>query len=127
MSNQQHTELEVIIPPDVHVAAKRGFIRTTIQAYATSLSAGGLSVAMLLNIMQEPDWPVIIATIIVSILSPVLAGLVSYANILIAGIPEAYTGQQTSLHPVELDVSYIPKHSASEGNDDVAPGDTKLT
>lgn len=106
-----NTDLEVVIPPEVKIAAKRGFIRTTTQAYATSIPTGGIAVTTLIATIKDPDWIVIVATVIAVILSPFLAGLASYLDIMSKGIPEEYTGEATPLTLSELELPYSPKHS----------------
>ena len=79
-----------LIPVDATVAAKRAFIRTTSQAYATAL-AGGLSATVILSLV-EGEVP-LAATLItwgVAVVSPVLAGGSAYFDILSKGIPEGY-------------------------------------
>lgn len=79
-----------VVPPNVIVAAKRGFVRTTAQAYATAL-AGGVSSAALLSWVQEgANVPALVITGVVAVVSPLLAGLGSYLSILAKGIPEDY-------------------------------------
>ena len=79
-----------VIPPAVKIAAKRGFIRTTYQAYAATIPAGGVSAAALIAFAQEPNWIVAGITVGAALLSPPLAGLASYLNITAKGIPEDY-------------------------------------
>lgn len=97
---------EKSIPPNILLAAKRAFIRTTSQAYATAI-AGGISTTAILSLMAgEASWVEYIITWVVALLSPLLAGLASYLNMISDGIPEAYTGKVVT----EQDRSYIPKH-----------------
>ena len=79
-----------IIPPDVHLAAKRGFVRTAAQSLAASIPTGGVAVGTVLGVMQNPDPWVIGATAIAALVSPLLAGLASYVDIIGKGIPTAY-------------------------------------
>lgn len=79
-----------IIPADVHTAAKRGFVRTTAQAFAASIPTAGVSAASLISLVQDPDPVVLICTGVAAILSPLLAGVASYLSIIGAGIPDAY-------------------------------------
>lgn len=117
-------ETEMIIPANVHVAAKRAFLRTTAQAFAASVPTGGIAIASIVGLITEPDWIVIIATILAAILTPFLAGLSAYLNILSKGIPEAYIGEVvTDVQPIELDIPYTPKHSSMEGNTHAATSD----
>jgi len=80
-----------IVPAATKVAAKRGFIRTTAQAYAATIPAGGVSAAVLASVATNPDPVAIVTTVVAALVSPPLAGLASYLSILSAGIPEEYT------------------------------------
>ncbi len=80
-----------IIPPATLKAAKRGFIRTTAQAYATSFSVG-ISAGVIITFIQEgADWVALGITAGVTVVSPLLAGLASFLSILAKGVPEDYT------------------------------------
>lgn len=118
---EYYSDLEVVIPPDLHVAAKRAFVRTTAQAYAATLSGGGITVAMLVSLIKEPDWVVIISTLVVALLTPFVAGLVAYLNIMSKGIPEAYSGVVTDIPPMAIELPYEPRHANAEEEDDADP------
>lgn len=78
------------IPANVKLAARRAFIRTTVQAYAATLPAGGISAAVINQYVSDPD-PILLTVAAVSwFVSPMLAGLASYLDILGKGIPEDY-------------------------------------
>jgi hypothetical protein len=79
------------IPPATVKAAKRGFIRTTAQAYAATIPAGGISAAAIVALVREPDPLLIGATLAAAVLSPPLAGLASFLSILGNGVPKDYT------------------------------------
>ncbi|MCD2170352.1 hypothetical protein LPW41_11655 [Microbacterium sp. JC 701] len=81
---------EKLIPADAQLAAKRGFVRTTSQAYGTAL-AGGVSTAVILGVVtgEAPLVPLLI-TAGVTLVSPVIAGAASYFSILSRGIPGDY-------------------------------------
>lgn len=79
-----------IIPPSVRLAAKRAFIRTTYQAYAATIPAGGISVAAILSFANNPDLLVAGITVGAAVLSPPLAGLAAYFAWTAKGIPEDY-------------------------------------
>ena len=79
-----------IVPAATKVAAKRGFVRTTAQAYAATIPAGGVSAAVLASVATNPDPVAIVTTVVAALVSPPLAGLASYLSILSAGIPEDY-------------------------------------
>lgn len=81
---------EPVVPPHVKVAAKRGFIRTTAQAYATSLTGLGITAALLYDVVSEFDPLRIGVSVAAFALSPLAAGLASYLDILRKGIPEDY-------------------------------------
>lgn len=79
-----------LIPADAQIAAKRGFIRTTAQAYGTAL-AGGISSAVILGMVTGEVQ--LVPTLIVAgvtLVSPLIAGGASYFNILSRGIPAEY-------------------------------------
>lgn len=81
-----------LIPANAQLAAKRGFIRTTSQAYGTAL-AGGITVAAVSDAFVQATsgnpWPLVIAAA-VTVLSPLIAGGASYFSILSRGIPADY-------------------------------------
>lgn len=79
-----------IVPDDVTLAAKRGFIRTTSQAYATALAGGITSTAVLAVVTGEVPLVAVLVTLGVALVSPLLAGAASYLSILHAGIPAEY-------------------------------------
>lgn len=79
-----------LIPVDASVAAKRGFIRTTSQAYGTAL-AGGISSTVILTVIQgEVPLVATLVTWVMVALSPLVAGASSYFSILSKGIPGDY-------------------------------------
>ena len=82
---------EKLIPASTSLAAKRGFIRTTTQAYAATLSAGVSATVILAVINGEIDTTTAVVSLVVALISPPLAGLVSYLQITANGIPEDYT------------------------------------
>lgn len=78
------------IPPGVLQAAKRGFIRTTAQAYSTSL-LGGISASVIINTIEgEPNWVALGITAGVAVVSPLLAGAASFLSIIAKGVPADY-------------------------------------
>lgn len=100
------TPEELIIPPDTRTAAKRGFVRTTAQAFAASIPTAGVSAGTLVAVVQDPDPVILICTAVAAIVSPLLAGAASYLSILSAGIPDAYKGEVIDSTP------YQAKHGA---------------
>ena len=85
-----------VVPPLVKLAAKRGFIRTTAQAYAATLTTG-ISASVILGIVtgQVEIVPILI-TLGVSVVTPFIAGLASYLSIIANGVPTDY--QVTGKH-----------------------------
>lgn len=82
-----------IIPADTKRAAQRGFIRTTAQGYAATLS-GGIAVTAILSIVNgEVELLTAGVTLGVALVSPLLAGLASYLSITAKGIPEDYESE----------------------------------
>lgn len=75
-----------LIPADAHLAAKRGFIRTTTQALAATIPTMGVGGAALSGM----DWRVVAWAVGAALLSSVLAGAASYLSIVSKGIPEDY-------------------------------------
>ncbi|MCT2085028.1 hypothetical protein M3D75_02760 [Microbacterium enclense] len=89
-----------LIPADAQIAAKRGFIRTTAQAYSTAL-AGGISASVILGVVAGEVQ--LVPTLIVAgvtLVSPLLAGGASYFSILSRGIPAAYTPEIVDGQPL---------------------------
>jgi hypothetical protein len=84
------TDPEPTIPPATILAARRAFIRTTAQAYAATIPAGGLSTAAILATIHNPDPVAIGVTIAAAILSPPLAGLAAALQWVAKGIPDNY-------------------------------------
>ena len=79
-----------IVPPATRLAAKRGFIRTTLQGYEAVLAVG-ISANIVLGLIRgEADVLTLAVTAAVAIVSPPLAGLRSWVNITHNGIPEDY-------------------------------------
>lgn len=84
-----------LIPADAHLAAKRGFLRTTAQAYGTAL-AGGITTTVVLSLVagETPLVPTLVAWGVAAA-SPLLAGAASYFSILAKGIPGDYAPKET--------------------------------
>jgi len=81
-----------LVPADAQLAAKRGFIRTTAQAYGTAL-AGGITIVAVSDAFQRAssgDWVPLVIAAAVTVISPIIAGAASYFSILSAGIPADY-------------------------------------
>lgn len=79
-----------VIPADVHLAAKRGFVRTLYQGYAGTLSAGLSATAVLAIVNGEVDLTTVIVTAAVVLLGPVVAATAAYFDISSKGIPNDY-------------------------------------
>lgn len=97
-----------IVPAAVQLAAKRGFVRTTTQAYTATLAAGLPSATAIVALIQDPTgWLLAGITVGLAVLSPPVAGLVSYLSITSDGIPKAYADatlvQQSVLAPSEAE------------------------
>lgn len=79
-----------IIPSSTKLAAKRGFIRTTMQGYEATLAVG-LSANVILSLVRgEVDLVAAAVTAGVAIAAPPLAGLRSWLSITRNGIPADY-------------------------------------
>lgn len=82
-----------VVPADTKLAAKRGFVRTTAQGYAATLS-GGIATSAVLSIVQgEIDLLTVGVTLGVALVSPLLAGLASYLTITSKGVPGEYQAE----------------------------------
>ena len=103
-NTENHTVVE-LIPADVKVAAKRGFLRTTAQAYATSM-AGGISATAIISLLTNSEpWLPILVTWVVALVTPLLSGLASYFSILSRGIPADYQPEEIAVEPPAYGVS----------------------
>lgn len=80
-----------IIPAATKVAAKRGFIRTTSQAAAATLTTGVSASVVLRVVSGQVEAVPMIVTLGIAIVSPLIAGAASYLSILSSGIPDDYT------------------------------------
>lgn len=103
---------EKLIPANAQLAAKRGFIRTTAQAYGTSL-AGGITLALATDAFQQiasgDPWPLVLSGA-VAVFSPVLAGAASYFSILARGIPADYTPEIPPTDAEDGTPAELPPH-----------------
>ena len=99
VENTENDTVVELIPADVKVAAKRGFLRTTAQAYATSM-AGGISATAIISLLTNSEpWLPILVTWVVALVTPLLSGLASYFSILSRGIPADYQPEETVVEP----------------------------
>ena len=99
VENTENDTVVELIPTDVKVAAKRGFLRTTAQAYATSM-AGGISATAIISLLSNSEpWLPILVTWVVALVTPLLSGLASYFSILSRGIPADYQPEETVVEP----------------------------
>lgn len=83
---------DAVVPAAAKLAAKRAFVRTTAQAYGTSL-AGGLTVAVVSDAFQQAsagNWVPLAISGIVTVFSPLIAGAAAYFTWLGKGIPADY-------------------------------------
>ena len=79
-----------IVPEHVRLAAKRGFVRTTAQGYAATLS-GGIAASTIISVVTgEVDLLTVGVTFGVALVAPFVAGLASYLSITSSGIPDEY-------------------------------------
>lgn len=79
-----------LIPDNALLAAKRGFIRTTAQAYGTAL-AGGITATVVLGVVTgEIAFIPTLVTGGVTLVSPLIAGAASFFSLLAGGIPGDY-------------------------------------
>ncbi len=104
-----------LIPADAQIAAKRGFIRTTAQAYGTAL-ASGISATVILGVVtgEVQLIPTLIAAG-VTLVSPVIAGGASYFSILSRGIPADY---EPEIQGGEAVVTGLTRREFRESQDD---------
>lgn len=80
-----------LVPQHVKLAAKRGFIRTTYQAYAATLTTGIPSATAILTLVQDSTgWLLAGITAGLAVVTPPLAGLAAYMSITAKGLPEDY-------------------------------------
>lgn len=101
-----------LIPKELRLAAKRGLVRTSFQAYAATLTASVPSAATLLGIIGDrSQWALALTTLAIAVVSPILAGLASYLSIISNGLPQEYRdatveeieseGGQVVVYPVD--------------------------
>ena len=79
-----------IVPASVKLAAKRGFIRTTFQALAATLTTGVSATVVLGVVSGEVEVIPTAVTLAVALVSPFIAGAASYLSITANGIPNDY-------------------------------------
>ena len=107
-----------LIPADAHLAAKRGFIRTTTQALAATIPTMGIGGAAL----SGADWRVIAWAVAAAVLSSLLAGAASYLSLLSKGIPEDYA-PQVPPRDAETGAVELPDADVRYRGEPVAPRD----
>ena len=79
-----------LIPGGVQLAARRAFLRTTLQGYATSLSGATVTVGGIMSLVETPDPKLIAVTALVALFTPFLAGVSAWLSITYQGIPTDY-------------------------------------
>ena len=79
------------MPAAVKLAAKRAFVRTTLQAYAATLSAGISATVILGLITGQVDALTTAVSVALAVASPPLAGLAAWSSVTSNGIPKDYT------------------------------------
>ena len=99
VENTENYTVVELIPADVKVAAKRGFLRTTAQAYATSMAGGSSATAIISLLTNSEPWLPRLDTWVVASVTPLLSGLASYFSILSRGIPADYQPEETVVEP----------------------------
>lgn len=87
-----------LIPANTKLAAKRGFIRTMSQGYASTLAVGVAATTVISLIQGELDPLVVGVTAGVALVSPLIAGAASYFDITSKGIPEDYAPDEPGKH-----------------------------
>lgn len=83
--------IDPIVPAAVKLAAKRAFVRTTLQAYAATLSAGISATVILGIIAGQVDLLTAAVQFGLAVVSPPIAGLAAWSNVTSNGIPKDYT------------------------------------
>lgn len=78
-----------IVPAAAKLAAKRAFVRTTAQGYATSISASLILSAVAL-IQDSTNWLAVVVAVVTAIVTPLAAGAAAYWSWLSKGIPGDY-------------------------------------
>jgi hypothetical protein len=89
-----------IVPAATKLAAKRAFIRTTLQGYEALLAVGITANAVLAIVRGEVDMVTLGVTAAVAVAAPPLAGLRSWVSITRKGIPEDYQTATLAKHSV---------------------------
>lgn len=81
-----------LIPDTVKLAAQRAFIRTTAQAYSTSISAS-LVIAVVDLLVTPGNWLVTVVAVLTALVTPLAAGAAAYFSWIhkgLEGIPSEY-------------------------------------
>lgn len=77
------------VPASTWLAARRGFLRTTAQAYAAAIPVGGVNVVALTALSDLGPW-LLGLTVAAWLLSPLIAGTAAFLQIVGSGIPDEY-------------------------------------
>lgn len=80
---------EPLVPAAAQLAAKRAFVRTTAQGYATSIT-GSLVISVVSLIQNPGEWLIVVIAILTALLTPLAAGAAAYWSWLSKGIPDEY-------------------------------------
>lgn len=80
---------DAVVPAGVKLAAKRGFVRTTAQAYAATLT-GGLITSVIALITDPSNLVPVAVAVLTAVVTPPAAGLASYLSIISNGVPKEY-------------------------------------
>lgn len=87
------TDHSQAVPAATWLAARRGFIRTTSQAYAAAIPVGGINVTALAA-LTDLGTTGIVLTAVAWAASPLLAGVASFLSIVGSGVPDEYQSPQ---------------------------------
>lgn len=112
-----------VIPASTKLAAKRGFIRTTAQAAAATLTTG-VSASIVLGVVTgQVELVPTVVTLGIALVSPFIAGAASYLSILSNGIPEDYTDAAATTSKDEI----LANHAALTPTEKEADEQAALT
>ena len=79
-----------IIPAKTRLAAKRAFVRTSVQTASGAIPAGGVSVVAIAKTLEDPNPVLIAAAAIAWCSAPFLGGLGAFLQVVGNGIPDEY-------------------------------------
>ena len=92
--------IDPIVPAATKLAAKRAFIRTTLQGLE-GLLIGNISATTVIALIRgEIDWLVLAVTAAVTLIAPLIAGVRAWVSITRKGIPADYEAATLAKHSV---------------------------